>query len=55
VLRAWLFQIAVNQARMLRRRNAPCLYFKSLDEATDEAGNSNPGSLGSGSIFLPAG
>lgn len=33
--RAWLFQIAVNEARMLRRRNAQRLCFKSVDEAMD--------------------
>ena len=33
--RAWLFQIAINEARMLRRRNARRLSFKSVDEAMD--------------------
>ena len=35
VFRAWLFQIAINEARMLRRRNARRLCFKSVDETTD--------------------
>lgn len=33
--RAWLFQIAINEARILRRSNARRLCFKSVDEATD--------------------
>ena len=33
--RAWLFQIAINEARMLRRRNARRLCFSSVDEAMD--------------------
>ena len=33
--RAWLFQIAINEARILRRRNARRLCFSSVDEAMD--------------------
>lgn len=40
--RAWLFQIAINQARMLRRRNARRLCFRSVDEATDGDQNLQP-------------
>jgi len=42
--RAWLFQIAINQARMLRRRNAHRLCFKSVDEATGGDQGLQPGS-----------
>jgi DNA-directed RNA polymerase specialized sigma24 family protein len=31
---AWLFQIAINETRMLLRRNARRLCFKSVDETT---------------------
>lgn len=40
--RAWLYQIAINEARMLRRRNARRLCFKSVDEATDGDGAASP-------------
>ena len=30
----WLFQIAINETRMLRRRNARQICFKSVDETT---------------------
>jgi RNA polymerase sigma-70 factor (ECF subfamily) len=33
-LPAWLFQVAINEARMLRRRNARRLCFESVDETT---------------------
>jgi len=42
--RAWLFQIAINQARMLRRRNARRLCFKSVDDATGGDQGLQPGS-----------
>ena len=43
--RAWLLKIAINEARILRRRNARRLCFKSVDEATDGDRYLQPGSL----------
>lgn len=44
VFRAWLFQIAINEARMLRR-NARRLCFSSVDEAMDGERNLQLGNL----------